>query len=109
MPSQRGHMPPATLNVRLSVTPAPRSTLIAPPPRTEGTLNEKACGPPMCGRPSRLKMTRSMAFASVTVPTVERTLAPSRSWSRMIAVVSPSSESTSGRARLGMKVCTKAA
>ena len=49
MPSQRGHMPPATLNVRLSVTPAPRSIVIAPPPRTEGTLNEKAWGPPMCG------------------------------------------------------------
>ena len=38
-----------------------------------------------------------MALASVAVPTVERTLAPIRSWSTMIAVVSPSSTSTSGR------------
>ena len=108
MPSQRGHMPPATLKLRLSVTPEPRSTLMAPPPETEGTLNEYAWGPPMCGRPTRLNTTRSSALASVTVPTVERTLAPIRSWSRMIAVVSPSSESTSGRASVGMKPCTKA-
>lgn len=39
---------------------------------------------------------------SVAVPTVERGLAPIRSWSTMIAVVRPSSRSTSGRARLGM-------
>ena len=45
---------------------------------------------------------------SVTVPTVERTLAPIRSWSRTIAVVRPSSESTSGRARVGMKPWTNA-
>ena len=108
MPSQRGHMPPATLKLRLSVTPEPRSTLIAPPPVTDGTLKEKAWGPPMCGFPTRLKTTRSIALASVTVPTVERTLAPIRSWSRMIAVVRPSSESTSGRASVGMKPCTKA-
>ena len=62
----------------------------------------------MCGFPIRLKTTRSIAFASVTVPTVERTLAPIRSWSRMIAVVRPSSESTSGRASVGMKPWTKA-
>ena len=108
MPSQRGHMPPATLKLRLSVLPSPRSTLIAPPPVTDGMLNENAWGPPMCGFPTRLKTTRSIAFASVTVPTVERTLAPIRSWSRMIAVVSPSSESTSGRASVGMKPCTNA-
>jgi hypothetical protein len=58
--------------------------------------------------PIRLKTTRSIALASVTVPTVDRTLAPIRSWSRMIAVVRPSSESTSGRARVGMKPCTNA-
>ena len=52
-------------------------------------MNEYACGPPMCGLPIRLKTTRSIAFASVTVPTVERTFAPIRSWSRMIAVVRP--------------------
>jgi hypothetical protein len=40
-------MPPATLKVRLSTTPEPRSTLIAPPPVTDGMLKEKACGPPM--------------------------------------------------------------
>src|SRR3954462_1550301 len=49
---------------------------------------------------------RSIAFASVTVPTVERAFAPIRSWSTMIAVVSPSSTSTSGRARDGMNPCT---
>src|SRR6478672_3088837 len=62
----------------------------------------------MCGSPMRLNTTRRSAFASVTVPTVERTFAPIRSWSRMIAVVRPSSESTSGRASVGMKPCTKA-
>jgi hypothetical protein len=51
---------------------------------------------------------RSIAFASVTVPTVERGLAPIRSWSTMIAVVRPSSTSTSGRPSVGMKPCTKA-
>src|SRR4051812_21595161 len=62
----------------------------------------------MCGCPSRLKRMRSIALASVAVPTVERGLAPIRSWSTMIAVVSPSSTSTSGRASVGMKPCTKA-
>ena len=109
MPSQRGHMPPATEKVFLTaIGDAPRSTLIAPVAETDGTLKANACGPPMLGCPSRLNRMRSRALASVTVPTVERTLAPMRSWSTMIAVVRPSSESTSGRARLGMKVCTKA-
>src|SRR3990172_5479491 len=49
-----------------------------------------------------------MAFASVAVPTVERGLPPIRSWSTMMAVVSPSRTSTSGRASVGMKPCTKA-
>jgi hypothetical protein len=71
-------------------------------------LNEKAIGGPICGSPSRLKRMRSIALASVAVPTVERGLAPSRSWSTMIAVVSPSSISTSGRAMVGMKPCRKA-
>jgi hypothetical protein len=62
----------------------------------------------MCGSAIRLNTTRSSALASVTVPTVERTFAPMRSWSRMIAVVSPSRESTSGRASVGMKPWTKA-
>jgi hypothetical protein len=47
-------------------------------------------------------------LASVAVPTVDRGFAPIRSWSTMIAVVSPSSTSTSGRASVGMKPCTKA-
>ena len=71
-------------------------------------MKEKAWGEPMCGFPSRLKRMRSIALASVAVPTVERGSAPIRSWSTMIAVVSPSSTSTSGRARVGMKPCTKA-
>ena len=63
---------------------------------------------PALSSPSRLKTIRSIALASVAVPTVERELAPIRSWSTMIAVVSPSSRSTSGRASVGMKPCTKA-
>ncbi len=62
----------------------------------------------MCGSPSRLKRMRSIALASVAVPTVERGSAPMRCWSTMIAVVSPSSTSASGRARFGMKPWTKA-
>jgi hypothetical protein len=54
----------------------------------------------------RLNRWRSMALASVTVPTVERTLAPMRSWSTRIAVVMPSRWSTSGRGSEGMKPCT---
>jgi hypothetical protein len=71
-------------------------------------LNENAVGGPICGFPSRLKKMRSIALASVAVPTVERGFAPIRSWSTMIAVVSPSSTSTSGRDGVGMKPCTKA-
>jgi hypothetical protein len=108
MPSQRGHMPPVTLNVRCSVFPVPFSTDICPAPRTEGMMKEKALDDPMCGLPRRLHRTRSMALASVAVPTVDRELAPMRSWSTMIAVVSPSSTSTSGRPSVGMKPCTKA-
>src|SRR4051794_18740206 len=51
---------------------------------------------------------RSIALASVAVPTVERGLAPIRSWSTRMAVVRPSSRSTSGRASDGMKPCRKA-
>ncbi len=60
-----------------------------PAARHRGDVERVRLGPPMCGRPTRLKTTRSIALASVTVPTVERTLAPIRSWSRMIAVVRP--------------------
>jgi hypothetical protein len=56
----------------------------------------------------RLKRMRSIALASVAVPTVDRGLAPIRSWSTMIAVVRPSRWSTSGRDRVGMKPCTNA-
>ena len=108
-PSQRGHMPPVMLKLRRSFTVCPpRSTVTAPAPLIEATLKENAWGEPMCGFPSRLKRMRSIALASVAVPTVERGLAPIRSWSTMIAVVSPSSTSTSGRASVGMKPCTKA-
>ena len=81
MPSQRGHMPPSRVKVALSalVLPAPRSTVIAPLALTEGMLKENALEGPMCGFPSRLKRMRSIALASVTVPTVERALAPIRS------------------------------
>src|SRR3954469_12220719 len=108
-PSQRGHMPPRTLKLRFSlVVRPPRSNVTAPAPLIEATLNEKAWGDPMYGLPSRLKRMRSIALASVAVPTVERGSAPMRSWSTMMAVVSPSSTSTSGRPVVGMKPCTKA-
>ena len=110
MPSQRGHIPPRRVKVAFSVfvLPAPRSIVIAPLAVTEGTLNEYALGEPICGFPRRLNRMRSIALASVAVPTVERALAPIRSWSTMIAVVSPSSTSTSGRASVGIKPCTNA-
>jgi len=108
-PSQREHMPPVMLKRRPSFTVRPaRSTVTAPAPLMEATLKENACGEPMCGFPSRLNRMRSIALASVAVPTVERTSPPIRCWSTMIAVVSPSSTSTSGRASVGMKPCTKA-
>ena len=108
-PSQRGHMPPVRLKLALSVLVlSPRWTVIPPLPLTEATLKEYAPGEPMCGSPIRLKRMRSIASVSVAVPTVERGSEPSRSWPTMIAVVSPSSTSTSGRASVGMKPCTKA-
>ena len=109
MPSQRGHIPPVMLKLRRSlVVVPPRSMVTAPAPEIDATLNENACGGPRCGCPSRLNRMRSIALASVAVPTVERTLAPIRSWSTMIAVVSPSRTSTSGRASVGMNPCTNA-
>ncbi len=102
-------MPPMRLKLSFTVFVfAPRSTVIAPAALTEGTLKAKAPGGPMCGLPRRLNRMRSIALASVTVPTVERGSAPRRCWSTMIAVVRPSSTSTSGRASVGMKPCTKA-
>src|SRR6185503_2532054 len=108
IPSQRGHMPPLTVNVRFSVFPPPFSIVTAPAPRTVGTLKENAFDEPMWGFPIRLQRTRSIALASVAVPTVERELAPIRSWSTRIAVVSPSRTTTSGRASVGMNPWTNA-
>ncbi len=109
IPSQREHMPPRIRKLRRSFVVRPaRSMLTAPAPLIEATLKENAFGGPMCGSPSRLNRIRSSAFASVAVPTVERALAPIRSWSTMIAVVRPSSTSTSGRASVGMKPCRNA-
>ena len=82
--------------------------LITPLALRVGTLNENAVGGPTWGSPSRLNRIRSIALASVAVPTVERGFEPIRSWSTMIAVVRPSSRSTSGRASVGMKPCTNA-
>ena len=86
----------------------PFSVVIIPLALRVGTLKEYAVGGPTYGSPSRLNRIRSIALASVAVPTVERGLAPIRSWSTMIAVVRPSRWSTSGRASDGMKPCTNA-
>src|SRR6476659_6899219 len=102
-------MPPVTLKLRRSCTVLPpRSNATAPDPLMEATLKENAWAEPMCGFPSRLNKMRSSALASVAVPTVERGSVPIRCWSTMIAVVSPSRTSTSGRASAGMKPWTKA-
>src|SRR3954453_143492 len=107
-PSQRGHMPPVMLKLRRSlVVVPPRWRVTAPAPEIDATLNENAWGEPMCGWPSRLNRMRSIALASVAVPTVDRGSEPIRCWSTRIAVVSPSRTSTSGRASVGMKPCTK--
>ena len=71
-------------------------------------LKLNAPAPPTCGSPSRLNRIRSIAYASVAVPTVERELAPIRSWSTTIAAVRFRSESTSGRDRFGMNDWRKA-
>ena len=78
-PSQRGHMPPVMLKLRRSLTVfPPRWNVTAPAPLIEGMLKENALGEPMCGCPSRLKRMRSIALASVAVPTVERASPPIR-------------------------------
>ena len=49
-------------NSRLCLTCLPpRSIVTAPAPETEAMLKEKACGDPMCGCPSLLNSTRSIA------------------------------------------------
>ena len=80
VPSQRGHMPPSRVNERFSrcFTP-PFSNVTEPDPLIDAVLNENALGDPMCGLPRRLNRMRSIAFASVMVPTVERGLEPMRS------------------------------
>lgn len=60
------------------------------------------------GVPIRLKTIRSIVCASVAVPTVERELAPIRSWSTTIAALRLRRASTSGRPRLGMNDWMKA-
>ena len=107
-PSQRGHMPPVRLKVAFTVCLGAAFDRDRAARSDRGDVEGERLGEPMCGFPSRLKRMRSIALASVTVPTVERASAPIRSWSTMIAVVSPSSTSTSGRASVGMKPCTKA-
>ncbi len=108
-PSHRGHMPPVMRKLRRSFTFCPaRSSVTAPAPLIDATLKEYALGDPIWGLASRLNKMRSIALASVAVPTVERGSPPIRCWSTMIAVVSPSSTSTSGRASVGMKPCTNA-
>ena len=78
-PSQRGHMPPTMLKSRRSLTVRPPFSIVtAPAPLIEATLNENACGEPMCGLPSRLNRMRNIAPVSVAVPTVERGSAPMR-------------------------------
>ena len=64
-------------------------------------------GQPHIGSPQAFSFNVASISGAGAV-TVERMLAPIRSWSTMIAVVSPSRTSTSGRARVGMKPCTNA-
>ena len=64
-------------------------------------------GQPHVGSPSAYSFNVASVHGSGGI-TVERGLEPIRSWSTLIAVVIPSSTSTSGRASVGMKPCTKA-
>src|ERR687895_673459 len=91
-----------------SASAVPRSRVTSPRTEPAGRLKLNALAGPMDGRPSRLKMIRSMAWASVAVPTVERALAPIRSWSTVIVAVRVSSESTSGRGGVAMNPWTNA-
>ena len=73
-------MPPVRLKLAFSVRVLlPRSIVIPPLPWTDATLKEYAPGPPIRGCASRLKRIRSIASASVAVPTVERGFDPIRS------------------------------
>ena len=80
VPSHSGHIPPSMVNSARSRFALPvRSTRIAPDAFTDGVLKENAFGGPIRGSPALLNRVRSRAFASLTVPTVERMFAPSRS------------------------------
>ena len=100
-PSHRTHIPPVMENSAFRRVPS--AFVSEPTPEAEATLKEYALGPPIRGSANRLNRMRSMAPVSVAVPTVDRGSVPIRSWSTTIAVVRPSSRSTSGRARVGMK------
>ncbi len=100
-PSQRTHIPPVMENSAFCRVPS--AFFSVPTPDADATLKEYALGPPILGCARRLNRIRSIAPVSVAVPTVERGSEPIRSWSTTIAVVNPSSTSTSGRARVGMK------
>src|SRR5699024_9697794 len=109
IPSHCGHMPPLTeKDLRSICLPSPLSMVTAPFPLRVATLKEYAFVDPRFGSARRAKRVRSFALMSETVPTVDRGLAPIRSWSTRMAVVSPSRTSTSGRAIAGMKPWTKA-
>ena len=68
--------------------------LTEPLARIEGTLKENALGEPRWGCPSRLKRMRSIALASVAVPTVERESATIPTRSTTIPQLSPTRTST---------------
>ncbi|RAO44261.1 hypothetical protein ONO86_03626 [Micromonospora noduli] len=88
----------SSLTSRSETRPSPSQVGHMP----SGRLKLNAPAPPTDGWPSRLKRIRSMAYASVAVPTVERELTPIRSWSTTMAALRLRSESTSGRLRFGM-------
>jgi hypothetical protein len=73
-----------------------------------GSLKLNTFEGPAYGSPRRLKTSRSIVYASVAVPTVERAFAPIRSWSTVIAAVRLRSVSTSGRPTFGMNDWMKA-
>jgi hypothetical protein len=109
MPSQRGHMPP-----RLNVAFCTALVLL---PRFDGDcaaglarrdVEGVGIGRPDVGPAQPAEEDPQHRVGVGGGATVERGLAPIRSWSTMIAVVSPSSKSTSGRDSVGMKPCTNA-
>ena len=108
-PSQRGHMPPVMLKVRRSlVFRPPFSSVTAPAPLIDATLNEYAWGEPICGVRQPAEEDAQHRVGVGRGADGRARVAPIRSWSTRIAVVSPSSTSTSGRACVGMKPCTNA-